>query len=145
MDANITLIGNVGTDIELTSGDSWSFAKFRLACTPRIRRGTEWVDGQTTWINVRCRGRLADNVTESLHKGDPVVVTGKLRTNAWTTDGERHEQLQVVADSIGHDLRRGTTVFAKPLRAISQPGTVVDEPDDVNEEDEVDMGYQLAS
>lgn len=113
MDALMSLSGNVGTDIDFTTGDGWAFARFRLASTPRLRRYEKWIDGETTWINVRCSGRLADNVRASLAKGDPVVVVGKLRTHAWESNGERQERLVVEASSVGHDLTRGTTRFTK--------------------------------
>ena len=118
MDALITLSGNVGTDVEFTEGEGWSYARFRLACTPRFLRNGEWTDGETTWINIRVSHRTAVNVKESIRKGDPVLVTGKLRTHAWTNgDGERFDRLVVEATSLGHDLTRGTASFAKNERA----------------------------
>lgn len=131
MDALITLSGNVGTDVEFTQGEGWSYARFRLACTPRFLRNGEWTDGETTWINVRVSHRTAVNVKESIRKGDPVLVTGKLRTHAWTNgDGERFDRLVVEATSLGHDLTRGTTSFTKNERSEAEPRSGEDEGDD---------------
>ncbi len=117
MDAYITLTGNVGSEVDLNSGDGWQFARFRLACTPRIRRQGEWLDGATTWLGVSCQGRLAGFVKESVNKGDPVIVVGKLRTHTWQDDQDEHREMQVVeAQTVGHDLSRGTAVFTKPVR-----------------------------
>ncbi|GAA2183308.1 single-stranded DNA-binding protein [Brooklawnia cerclae] len=118
MDALITLTGNLGTEVdrktfEQKNSEIFTRAEFRLACTPRYRRGNDWVDGTTTWVTVVCTNRLADNVSASLGKGDPVIVTGRLRTQTWTTDDTRHERLVVEASSIGHDLGRGTTRFTR--------------------------------
>lgn len=113
MDAFITVSGNLGTEVDHRSGDGYSRASFRLACTPRLRRGQEWVDGHTTWITVECSNRTADNARDSLAKGDPVVVAGRLRTHVWVTDGERYERLVVEASSIGHDMSRGTSQFCR--------------------------------
>lgn len=125
-DALISLSGNVGTDVEFSQGEGWQLARFRLACTPRRLRQALWVDGETTWVSVNCWGRMAENVIASLAKGDPVVVTGKLRTSAWTTpDGVRHERLLVEAGGIGHDLGRGTSSFTRNERRAER--TITDE------------------
>ncbi|WP_022910869.1 single-stranded DNA-binding protein [Aestuariimicrobium kwangyangense] len=136
MDATISLSGNIGTDVETFTGDDWELARFRLACTPRVRRGGEWTDGETTWISVRASNRLARNVAASLHKGDPVVVTGRLRTHVWQdAEGVKQDRLIVEASSVGHDLNRGTTNFARNERVASpaSPGEPVDR-DDVDPE-----------
>lgn len=113
MEAHITVTGNLGTDVEFRAFETFSRASFRLACTPRIRRGNAWTDGTTTWINIECANRIAENAHESLAKGDPVIVTGRLRTRVWESDGAKHEKLVVEATSIGHDLGRGTSQFTK--------------------------------
>ncbi|MCT1459788.1 single-stranded DNA-binding protein [Aestuariimicrobium sp. p3-SID1156] len=114
MDAFVNLSGNVGTDVEYHQGDGWAVARFRLACTPRILRNGEWTDGETTWMTVRTTNRTAGHVRDSLRKGDPVVVTGRLRTQTWhTPDGDRVDRLVVEASALGHDLTRGTTAFMK--------------------------------
>ena len=61
MDASITITGNVGSEIDVRGGDDWRYASFRLAMTPRTRRPTGWVDGETTWIGISCRQALAEN------------------------------------------------------------------------------------
>ena len=132
MDATISLSGNIGTDIETFHGDDWTLARFRLACTPRVRRGGEWTDAETTWISVRASNRLARNVAASLRKGDPVVVTGRLRTHVWQDpEGAKQDRLIVEASSIGHDLNRGTSAFTRNERAASpsSPGEPLGAPD----------------
>ena len=113
MDTLLTLQGYVGTDVEVNTGDGWCFARFRLACTPRFRRYDKWVDGTTTWLSVRCANRLAQNVRDSIHKGDPVIVIGRLRTQTWEADGQTQSRVVVEASAVGHDLGRGTTTFTK--------------------------------
>lgn len=128
MDALINLSGNVGTDVEYIEGDGWSYARFRLACTPRFLRKGEWTDGETTWITVRCTNRTAANVHASVRKGDPVVVVGKLRTHTWLSEkGERMDRLVVEATNLGHDLTRGATTFTRNER--SEPERQLNEED----------------
>lgn len=133
MDAIITVSGNLGTEVEFRAFDGFSRANFRMACTPRIRRGNDWIDGHTTWINVECANRIAENARDSLTKGDPVVVSGRLRTRIWEAEGTKHERMVVEASSIGHDLARGTTQFVKsqPVeRAEAEQPMADPEPED---------------
>ncbi|GAA2099302.1 hypothetical protein GCM10009841_13140 [Microlunatus panaciterrae] len=122
MEANVTMSGYVGGDVEYRSGQDNRVAtgSFRLACTPRIRRGGDWRDGETTWVTVTCFRALADNAASSISRGDPVIVVGRLRTQVWEgrDDGERHERMVLEALTIGHDLSRGTSVFKKFERSV---------------------------
>ena len=110
MDAYVQLTGNVGGTVEFRN-NTVPVASFRLAHTPRVRRNGEWGDAPTTWITVTCFRALAENVKASLHKGHPVVVAGRLRTNVWTKDGTTYERLTLEATTVGHDLTRGTATF----------------------------------
>jgi single-strand DNA-binding protein len=118
-DTYITLTGWVGSDVSLREvAGGQPVANFRVATTSRRFRNNRWEDGTTTWYSVRAWRRLADNVTESIRRGDPVVVHGRLEADVWTKeDGTTNTQLVITATSVGHDLSRGTAVFSKPTRA----------------------------
>lgn len=113
MDVLVSLTGWVGSVIEHTQGPQTTFATFRMASTPRIRRQGEWMDGETVWVTVTAFRQLADNIASCVSKGDPVVVTGKLRTKKWGTEDDPKERLVLEAAAVGHDLTRGTSVFKK--------------------------------
>lgn len=118
MDSYVTMTGNVGSEMELrTSKTGAVWVTFRLACTPRLKRAGEWTDDGTIWITVQCWRGLAENVSRSLVKGDPVVVTGKLRLDSWVSNtGELREQKVIEATSVGHDLSHGTATFRRRRR-----------------------------
>lgn len=117
METQIALSGNVGNDVEFVCGDGWSLARFRLGCTPRWRKGNEWVNAETIWMTVRTSGQTAVNVRDSVRKGDPVVVVGRLRNRIWNDEaGVRHERQHIEALSLGHDLARGVSTFVRPER-----------------------------
>ena len=128
MDAYVQLTGNVGGTVEFRN-NTVPVASFRLAHTPRVRRNGEWGDAPTTWITVTCFRALAENVKASLHKGHPVVVAGRLRTNVWSKDGTTYERLTLEATTVGHDLTRGTATF---FRATTE-GSVEDREDSLRE------------
>ncbi|MBA3021937.1 single-stranded DNA-binding protein [Propionicimonas sp.] len=129
MDAVVWITGNVGTEVECrTVRDELVFASFRLACTPRIRRGGEWGDGETTWLGVTCSRALAENVRASVKKGDALVVVGKLRTTRWEdTERGAQERLTIEAITIGHDLNRGIAQFRRNTRVVRDDSVSVAE------------------
>ncbi len=122
MDTYVSMTGWVGSAVEyrcLTSPDrsyTTHHASFRLAATPRVKRGGVWIDGVTNWITVVCFRALAQNVGSSVSKGDPVHVWGKLRRETWERDGEANERTVIEAVTVGHDLARGTSMFKKTER-----------------------------
>jgi single-strand DNA-binding protein len=89
-------------------------AEIRMGHTPRrLNRATgEWEDGQTSYYSVKCWRRLAVNVKGSLRKGDMILVKGRVVMRTWVDDQQRNRvQMQVEADSVGHDLAFGWSHF----------------------------------
>lgn len=126
-----TICGNVATvpRHQITRGGQ-PLTSFRLASTPR-RFDPEvqgYVDGDTTWVNVSCWGGLAFNANRSLRKGQPVVVTGTLRTRDWEADGKAGRDVDLTAYSVGHDLRRGVSEFERVTRTGSATAAASREP-----------------
>jgi single-strand DNA-binding protein len=69
-------------------------------------------------------------------------VTGRLSTSEWTgEDGALRHSLNLQAESIGHDLTFGTSLFTKPVRAGEVPvvdsdtGEILAEAGSANPED----------
>ena len=132
MEALVQMTGHVGTEVDVRGNGS--VTAFRLACTPRVRgKDGEYSDGNTTWIDVTCFRSLAAHVAASVRKGDPVIVIGKLRTSVWTKDGQTRERLVLEAETVGHDLSRGTAIFRKSVRATSEPADGEEPPDDIDQ------------
>ncbi|QDP95844.1 single-stranded DNA-binding protein [Microlunatus elymi] len=129
MDATLTINGNVGSAVDFgrTPQTGVARATFRLACTPRIYRNGNWVDDYTTWITVTCWRQLAEHVASSLNKGDPVIVTGRLRTQVWDDDGGHHQRMVLEATQVGHDLTRGVSTFSRAPRAESDSESAPDD------------------
>ena len=118
-DAHVTLVGNVVSDVRVTRLDSGlTVAAFRLAVTPRRYQADtgRWVDLTSTYITVDCWRSLGENVAASVHKGDPVLVIGRLRMREYTQGDQRRQEIQLDARWVGHDLARGRTRFARTPR-----------------------------
>lgn len=114
----VTFQGWVGNEVVHRETPQGNVANLRVGSTPRIRkRSGEWVDGQTSWFSVTCWRGLADNVRDSIRKGDPVFVHGRLRTDVWEReDGQTSVTYVVDATTVGHDLTRGTASFLRSTR-----------------------------
>ena len=118
-----TVSGNIATvpKHQITARGQ-AMTSFRLASTPRKFDADVqgYVDGETTWVNVNCWGALAFNANKSLQKGQPVTVHGALRQREWEAeDGKTGKELELAAQTIGHDLRRGCAEFQKVTRGPS--------------------------
>ncbi len=118
-ETTVTLQGWLGSDVTVREAAGNPVASFRVASTPRrYHRGTgEWVDGVTQWYTVNAWRALAGTCADSLKRGDPVVVHGRLLPRVWVNQaGVEVTTVEVDAVLVGHDLSRGTTVFTRTPR-----------------------------
>jgi single-strand DNA-binding protein len=115
----VTVAGHVGGELRRRQVNEHAVADFSLACTPATRErggGDGWQSGQTQWYRVTAWRRLAEHCTTSLRRGDPVVVHGRLTHRTWTNNnGVEVTDTEIEATFVGHDLRRGTSVFSRSL------------------------------
>lgn len=102
MFAQVTLVGNLGGDPEMSYIQSGSaVTKFSVA----INRTREGEDGEkqkeTDWWNIVAWGRLGETCNQFLQKGAPVLVLGYPRLRKWSgQDGTEHQRLEVVASTV---------------------------------------------
>jgi single-strand DNA-binding protein len=156
---SITLRGFVASDPKFrqTTNKQMAVTEIRVGSTPRrLNRETgEWQDGQTSFYTVKCWRRLAVNAKGSLHKGDMIVVRGRFYMNSWLDNEQKvRNALEIEADSIGHDLTYGHTIFTRGSRvpAGSMAGLNEGEharqdvpPSDSGEAGDDDMAYHVAA
>lgn len=95
---HVTLIGNLTKEPELkytTSNDPTAVGRFTIA----VNDG--YGDKQkTSYINIVCFGRIAENCERYLTKGSKVAVEGKLQTGSYEKDGRKVYTTDIKADSI---------------------------------------------
>ncbi|KAJ1684020.1 hypothetical protein LUZ63_020760 [Rhynchospora breviuscula] len=116
-DTWVTLQGWAGSDVERKEAGGVPLATFRIGSTPRHQKDGEWVDGTTAWFTVNAWRALARNVADSVHRGDPLVVHGRLRADVWEREGQPASVRWVVeAATVGHDLSRGVSGFQRAVR-----------------------------
>ncbi|MDR2702833.1 MAG: single-stranded DNA-binding protein [Cellulomonadaceae bacterium] len=132
---SVTVTGYVGSDPSLMtakSGITWT--QFRVGSTRRWRDNEgKWVDGPTMWFTVKCWEGKAKNIAESLRKGVPVVVTGRLCEEPYvitrSVEGgepitELRNSLSIENAIVGVDLARGVAHYTRSERDLAEPSGV---------------------
>jgi single-strand DNA-binding protein len=116
----VTLVGFVAREPHLRqTKDGRNVTDVRVGTTARVhdKATGEWRDGDTSYYTVSCWRRLADNVRASLRKGDPVVVKGRFKTHSYEDKaGRLRTEVEITADTVGHDLNRGVANYLRPQR-----------------------------
>jgi single-strand DNA-binding protein len=94
-----TVTGNLGRDPELKDTRTGKkMATFSVASTTK-RDGK---DPETTWLDVVCFDRLAEDAAGNFRKGMKVIVLGQLSMETFARkDGTEGSALRMVANDIG--------------------------------------------
>ena len=114
-----TVIGNAVTDVSLrTTSTGASVASFRIASNSRRfdKATNTWIEQDPSYLSITAWSQLAENVVLSVHKGQALVVTGKLKVKQWQDAEKSGTNVEIDATAIGHDLNRGTSEFTKVKR-----------------------------
>jgi single-strand DNA-binding protein len=112
-----TIVGFVAQDPSIRTTQSGKvLTKMRIGVTPRYRdSGGHWHDSEPSYFDVACWGRLAHHVRNSLHKGEPITLKGRLRVSTFEDkSGNRRQSVEITADTVGHDLNRGPANYLRP-------------------------------
>lgn len=118
MTEKITITGLVATTPRhLVTQDALPITSFRVASSQRRfdRNQNKWIDGETNWYTVTSFKQLAINTAGSVNKGDRIVVTGNLRIRDWDNGERAGTSVEIEAESIGHDLTWGSSVFTRTV------------------------------
>jgi single-strand DNA-binding protein len=115
MTSTVTIVGNLTRDPEMRyPTNSQPNATFGVAVNRRWQRQSgDWVE-DTSFFNVIAWAGLAENVAQSLKRGDRVLVEGRLDQHSWeTAEGERRSRVEIVAEEVGASVRFATVEIAK--------------------------------
>jgi single-strand DNA-binding protein len=111
----ITFIGNLTDDPDLRFTPSGA-----PVCSFRVASNRRWTgrDGQqqeeTTFLNANCWRDMAENVAESLSKGDRVIVIGRLKVRSYENrEGQTVWVTEIEADEVAPSLRWARTSVSK--------------------------------
>lgn len=129
MSDTITITGLIATTPRhVVTSEGLPITSFRLASSQRRfdKATSTWVDASTNWYTVTAFRQLAINAVPSLSKGDRVVVSGRLRVRDWQTDDRTGTNVEIEAETLGHDLFWGTSVFTRLVALGTDSATTTD-------------------
>lgn len=131
--SQITFAGNLAIDPEVRFTPSGRAVATLTVLENRRRRtadGQGWEDAEPNRYKVEVWGAMAENVAESLGRGDRVLVTGSIVTDRWThkETGEERTTQKVNADEVAFSLRYHTVKATKATRTTSAADEPQDEP-----------------
>jgi single-strand DNA-binding protein len=134
----VTLVGFVAQDpILRPTKNGVLVTDLRVGTTPRVqdRVTGQWRDEETSYFSVTCWRRLGENVRASLHKGDPVMIKGKIRSHTYTDrNGVVRSVVDIIADTVGHDMNRGVANYLRQHRpAVAENEPSMQEPQDATD------------
>ena len=121
----ITLVGNITDDPELRFTPSGSaVANFTIAVNRRFKNQSgQWEDKLDGFFKCNCWREMAENVAESLQKGQRVMVVGRLQQRSWDDqEGNKRSAFEIQVDEVGPSLRWATAQVQKSQRSSSQQG-----------------------
>lgn len=113
----ITIIGNLTADVELKfTPQGKAVAKFSVATSERFKNEKgEWDSRNLTYWNVIVWDKQAENVADTIGKGDEVIVYGKAYTTSWEdkNTGEKRSRMEVTATKVAVVLNRVSAKLTK--------------------------------
>jgi single-strand DNA-binding protein len=122
-DNSVTLVGNITREPELRfTGGGKGVASFGLAVNRRYQVNGEWQE-KVSFFNIVAWDSLGENAAASLHKGNRIIVTGRLEQRDYETrEGEKRTVVEIVADEIGPSLRWARAEIERISRDASGSG-----------------------
>lgn len=119
----VLLFGNLGAEPELRQTQGGPMLKLRLATNEVYFDKERNKHERVEWHSIRIFGRRAEGLASLLHKGEQVLVDGRLTTSSYEKDGQKHFSTDVVANDVYlTGTRRGsaTNGALPPLRAPAE-------------------------
>lgn len=119
------ITGSLGKDPELKSSrdGNTQFLKFGMAWSERQRQQDgSYHDGPTVWVQVTVFGRQAQNLAQTLQKGDRVVASGKLSPESWSSQQGEQTVFVMVADTVAPELTFASAQVVKNPKGGQQQG-----------------------
>lgn len=120
MSNNITVTGNITSDPEVryTNSTGKAVCEFGLADNRRVGTNGEARE-VASFYRVTAWDTLADNIGNSLQKGDRVIVSGRIEVQNWEdAEGVSRTTVKIVADEVGPSLRWAEAEVVKNTKPV---------------------------
>ena len=96
----VILMGNLTRDVEVrTTASGQSVANFSLAVTRSWRNQDGQQKDQTSFINCVAWGKVGEIIAQYVHKGSPLLVSGRLDQRSYEDkDGNKRTAVEVIVE-----------------------------------------------
>jgi single-strand DNA-binding protein len=89
------------------SGGGTAFARVRVVADKSKKDDNgEWQKEKEFWANVTAFGKTAENLAESVAKGDLIEVVGQIETREYEKDGQKRTSVDIAANRVAVSLSR---------------------------------------
>jgi single-strand DNA-binding protein len=98
----VILLGNLTRDPEVKNTPSGTtVASFGLAINRKYKQGEETKE-EVNFFDIVVFGKQANNCSQYLHKGDSVMIDGRLQQRRWDDkeSGQKRSKIDIVAESV---------------------------------------------
>lgn len=97
----VTLMGNLTRSPELRQTPTGqSVVGFSLALNRSYKDAQDEWQEATDYVDITAWGKLAEQVSERLDTGSRVLVSGRLQSRSWETDGVKKSKVEVLATDV---------------------------------------------
>ena len=111
-----TIIGRLTEDPETTFTYAGN-AITRFCVAVSLKKGNQ---EHVTYIHCSSWGTLAKGISDSLHKGDRIIVEGRLLQEPFeTADGASITRSVILAEAVGPDIRFQTAVVSQNPKSVT--------------------------
>jgi len=114
-DNTITVVGNITKEPELKFlGSGNAAVKFSIAVNKRRKGKDGEFEESTSFFDVQAYGTLAENLANSVTKGNRIVVTGEIEQRSWDDkEGNKRSTVEITASEAGPSLRWATAEITR--------------------------------
>jgi single-strand DNA-binding protein len=106
MNNTVTFVGNLGSDPELRyTPNGVAVCDFSVASSRKWSGSDGTETEETYWARCTAWRELAENIAESLRKGQRVIVTGRMKREEYEKDGQQRSIDKVEVLEVGPSLR----------------------------------------
>ncbi len=113
----VQIIGRLGTDVELkTTKSDKKVANINVAVNHYYTNAIGQQVESTDWFRIVAWGATAENMEKVLHKGDEVIIQGRLTTRSYE---DKNEVMQYVTEIVADQF-----LFIASPRGVQEPERV---------------------
>ncbi len=99
--SKVILMGNVTRDPEIRALPSGtSLAGFGVGINRRYKGSDGNPKDETCFVDITFFGKSAEICEKYVHKGDSIVIEGRLKLESWEKDGQKRSKLVVIGEKL---------------------------------------------